>query len=80
MPFCDECGKKLEAGNKFCEKCGAKTEISGETKGEKKVIMKQVERKKLHYKEWWFWTIIALFLLVILLYLWIVFTGDRGML
>ena len=52
---CPNCGKDI-GNSRFCPECGADTS--------KTAVVKSKSNKKTIFKRWWFWTIIAVFVLV----------------
>ncbi len=54
---CKKCGQEIDISEKFCPHCGAPIDGEKQSKG------KQNKAKKPFYKRWWFWVIVAVFLL-----------------
>lgn len=56
--FCNKCGKKTDVNSKFCNYCGTPTNIIYTTR--------KIQKKKIIYKKWWFWLLVAIELAIIL--------------
>lgn len=52
---CKKCGAPLESSWKICPNCGVPTEVEKETQHKKKAV----------YKNWWFWVMIILLIIVL---------------
>lgn len=65
MIYCKNCGTKLPDGAKFCVNCGAKTKQESPATASNSTIPNgnATKKKKPIYKRWWFWTIIAIFVI-----------------
>lgn len=63
MSYCTKCGAQLPDDANFCLKCGAKTKCENPGKVSAPTPKKGTKKKKPVYKRWWFWTIIAIFVI-----------------
>ena len=66
MIHCKKCGTGLPDWANFCAQCGAKIDAEESAPVPNTVKATQKRKKKPVYKRWWFWSVVAIFLIAII--------------